>query len=399
MLIKILKRCVRQPLVNGAILLFAAVMAVVLCFLHREKKLELESYEAVFSAIPVFCKVTDLDGSRVSAPGGIEGWVVSQFTGKGVKPLLEPYVGSLHTRVSYRGATWEGNAVTLVGITSTYVAEELTAGWGGRIDWIEGYDESILMEKEFVCIVPELLREETALELRITGTVPLGDKEVPDQDDLVDIRKEFKVVGTYTDPGNRNIYCSGYGVEWIYGNLKQTKPVEELGIVLKDNRDLEALREDAAKWFATPNPTGALTEWGRWGNDYFTFALDINDSMLRSLSESMQSTVRLNRIAAALVFLLSAGAGALIGFLILRARKREILLMRTLGASNVEIYKELTLEQLLCIGGGILVGGSYGLWQPVVQLLVFCAAYWAGLTAAMKVFLRRNLLTAIKEEE
>lgn len=395
----ILKRCVRQPLVNGAVLLFAAVLAVVLCLLHREKTAELESYEAAFSAIPVYCKVTDLDGSKVSVPGGIEGWVVSQFTDKGVKPLLEPYVGTLHTRVPCGSASWQGSKVSLVGITSTYVAEELTAGWGGQIDWVEGYDESALMTREFVCIVPELLGEETSLELRITGMLPLGDKSVADPEDWVDVRQDFKVIGVYTDPGNKNIYCSAYGVEWIYGKLKQSKPVEELGFVLKDNRDLEALREDAAKWFAVPNPTGALTEWGKWGNDYFTYALDINDTMLRSLSDSMQSTVRLNRVAAALVFLLSAGAGFLIGFLTTRARKREILLMRTLGVSGPDIYRELTLEQMLCIAGGVLLGGSYGLWQPVVQLVLFAAAYWAGLTGAIKLFLGRNLLTAIKEEE
>ena len=34
---------------------------------------------------------------------------------------------------------------TTTGISPTYVAEELTPGWGGKICWKDGYDESILL--------------------------------------------------------------------------------------------------------------------------------------------------------------------------------------------------------------------------------------------------------------
>lgn len=73
--------------------------------------------------------------------------------------------------------------------------------------------------------------------------------------------------------------------------------------------------------------------------------------------------------------------------------------MRTMGTSQVSIYLELALEQLVCIAAGILVGGGYSLWQPVGRLAIFGGIYYLGLTAALIIFLRKNLLTTIKEDE
>lgn len=411
---QILNRCKRQPMTAVAIVLFAAVLSVVLGVMHQSKEAELSSYKETYNSIPVFFTVTDLDGSQVPDDVGIQGWALQQFTELGLAPTLAPFVRELHIRLPYlEGGVWHDNYrgelvefngmlvrndnIPLVGISSTYVAEELTDGLGGGIQWREGYDDSILASDEFVCIIPEWLTDEVETELHFMG-LPKdnGDKTVVH---AIEFDCTYKVVGTYNDPNNNTFYCSLSAMEWVYAKLSSTKPTGTLGAILKDNNDLEELREVASKWFATPNSTGEPTPWGHWGFDYFPYALDIDDAQLQSLSIEMQNIVRFNRIAAALVIILSAGAGFLVGFLVMRARKREIILMRTLGASNKDIYKELALEQLLCIGVGIVLGGSYALWQPVGQLLLFGIVYCAGLTVAIQIFLRKNLLATIKEDE
>ena len=100
-----------------------------------------------------------------------------------------------------------------------------------------------------------------------------------------------------------------------------------------------------------------------------------------------------------MIFLLSAGAGFLTGFLLVRARKREITLMRTVGASQNKIFAEFAWEQMLCVVLGILLGGSYTLWQPFQNLILFSIIYFSGLAAALIVFLRLNLLNVMKEDE
>ena len=409
----IYRRNTRQPLAALAVLLFAAVLTVVLCHLHKSGREELQSYEETYASVPVFFKVVDLDGSKPKDNTGINGWVVDLFEDDWLKPTLMPYVRDIHVRVSLSGNYFlqdeNGEPVcneagiqqtrtqTTTGVSSTRVAEELTEGWGGKIYWNEGYDESILMTDEFVCLVPESMKHYQKLELYyIHSYNPSGS-----MGDSVEkeIKRTFQVVGYYTDPGNSRIYCPYETLAWIHAYLNKSKTIEEIGAILNDNTKLDALKTDAAEWFATPNPMGDKTPWGRYDFEYYLYAMNFDDTMLHSLETNMKNSMRLNTLASAIVFALSAGAGFLTGFLVIRSRKQEISLMRTMGASQKSIFTELALEQMLCIALGIVLGGSYGLWQPVLRLLLFGGIYFVGLTAALIVFLRKNLLTIMKEEE
>ena len=104
-------------------------------------------------------------------------------------------------------------------------------------------------------------------------------------------------------------------------------------------------------------------------------------------------------LSTALVFVLTAGAGFLIGFLMVRSRKRDIDLMRTMGTSNGLIYLSFAAEQMLCLIVGTAAGAATYTWQPLIPLVIFMGIYFAGLSAALIIFLRSNLLTAIKKDE
>jgi ABC-type antimicrobial peptide transport system permease subunit len=209
----------------------------------------------------------------------------------------------------------------------------------------------------------------------------------------------FEVAGYYIDKGNSRIYCPYAVMQKIHAQLGAAKEMEEVCAVLNDNSNLPQLREAAALWFAEPNPSGEKTPWGRFDYEYYLYALDIDDYMLKNLESNMKSSMQLNSLASAAVFILSAGAGFLTGFLVIRARKREIALMRTMGASHPAIFLELALEQLLCVVGGIVVGGAVFLWQPLEQLALFGGIYFVGLSIALVIFLCKNLMTTIKEDE
>lgn len=416
MIKNIIRRNLRQPLAALAVVLFAAVLTVVICHLYQSGQEEQRTFKKTHASIPVFFKVVDLDGSKPKDYTGINGWVVDLFEDDWPTPQILPYVGETHIRISLSGEYYlinefgnplldkwgnqESRPQTTTGISSTRVAEELTEGWGGKIYWYEGYDESILLGDEFVCIVPERMRNYLEMDLEFqyafwpTGIV--GDLGGPI---MMESRNHFKVVGYYTDPGNNRIYCPYRTMEAIHSTLRKTKVIEEIGAILKDNTKLAQFKEDAAQWFAKPNPMGNKTPWGRYDFEYYLYALDIDDTMLINLETNMKNSLRLNRLVSAVIFLLSAGAGFLTGFLLIRSRKREITLMRTVGASQRTIFAELALEQMLCVVLGILLGGSYTLWQPIGNLVLFSIIYFAGLSTALIVFLRQNLLNTMKEDE
>lgn len=406
---RIIKRNFRQPFAAIAVILFATVLTVALCYLDQAKRAEEKSFEEAYASVPVYFKITDLDGSRVTTKTGIQGWMADLFLESRLWPPLTPYIGEVSIRIKFnaywqhmeylrKGDRWVlmpvSDPVMMTGITSTQVAQELTAGMGGSIHWAEGYDESIFATDQFVCIVPEHLKDEKEMDFLFEYKTEIFGERPKNEA----ITRTFQVVGYFTDPGNNRAYCPYLTLEWINARLGCTKNIEEIGAILKDNNQLEEMKEIAAYWFAEPNPSGAKTHWGRF-EEYYIYALDIDDNMLRSLSSDMKTSMRINQFASAMVFLMSAAAGFLTGFLVIRSRKREVILMRTIGAPQKDIFKEFFTEQIVFVGIGIFLGGIYVLWRPILQLLLFLAIYGAGLAVALKVFLDNNLLTVIKEEE
>lgn len=412
MLKNMIRRILRQPLMGLAVALFAAVLTVVLCYLHQSNQREMQSFEESYASVPVFFRVVNLDGSRPNDRVGIDELAVNLYQKDLLPNNLKRYVGQAHCRTSLTGKYYPGEVtgnlaqdrasrkLNAVGISSTWVAEELTEGWGGKIYWEEGYDESILQGKEFVCIVPESMKNRQEFELIFEYEYwPTG--QVGDLGGAIDMvsKHTFQVVGYYSDPGNTRLYCPYEAMAVIHHELRKTIEVEQIGAVLADNTQLDQLKADAARWFATPNAMGEKTPWGRYGFEHFLFAMDIDDSMLNSLEVNLKNSLRLNRLASAVVFALSAGAGFLTGFLVIRSRQREIALMRTLGTSNMAVCLEFGAEQILLVLAGMLLGGSYSLWEPIQKLILFGGIYFAGLTAALVIFLHKNLLTTIKEDE
>ena len=73
--------------------------------------------------------------------------------------------------------------------------------------------------------------------------------------------------------------------------------------------------------------------------------------------------------------------------------------MRTLGTSNPVVCMEFEIEQILCVFAGVAIGGSYSLWEPIEQLILFAGIYTVGLSVALFFFIRTNLLATIKEDE
>jgi hypothetical protein len=395
MLRKLIKSNLRRPFAGIAMVLFAAALTAALCYLHKTGEEEQKSYEASFASTPVFFKITDFDGSMVKDADGIAGWMAELFTEDWLVPNLVPFVGELHVRVAFPKAQYGRDTVTVTGITSTRMAEELTAGWGGSITWLEGYDEEVFRTQEWVCILPAALEGTETVTLTFNYAVP-SDRMPPK---TVSHTQSFSVAGYYTDPGNSRFYIPYPAMEWLYAKLGASKLIEGIGAVLKDNNDLPALREEMSYWFAAPNPAGEKTPWGKFDFDYYFYALDIDDNLLNTLTADMQSRLLLNRFAAAAVLMMAAGASFLTGFLVIRSRRRELSLMRTLGGSQKEIFRELFLEQGVRVLLGILAGGWLFRWQAVVQLSLFCGISLAGLALALAIFLRANLLSTMKEDD
>lgn len=392
-----LKRLKRSPVSAIGILLFFAVLAIVLCGLHAANEKELRNYEEVYDTIPVELTVTNLLGTNadnLNAPM----WVANVFTDNNYN--LSGYAADVQIKSSYMIETVDGKEATaqLVGITSTKLAPALLQMDGGVVKWTEGYDDSVFSGQDSVCVIPENMKNDAdSLALTFLHIIP------PQSLNDEPIRKEYectlKIVGSYESSNNSVIYCPYNQIIDVYKNLGCEMKIDAIGATLCDNDLLDDLLSDRADWFAEPNPTGEKTPWNEMGYTYYPYALDINDALLQRTIATLQNSLLVNQICTVLVFTLSAAAGFLIGFLMVRSRKKEIALMRTMGTPNRSIYLGFALEQMLCVVLGIVLGGSYNGWNPADRLGILAVIYFVGLTVALQIFLHKNLLTTIKEDE
>lgn len=383
----------RKPLNAVAVLLFTAIITMVLCGLNRGNNDAKAHYNEIYNTIEVRCKVTNLSGDR-SNYLNISPDIISLFTGDSKR--FSNDLADLVENVQITGSTdfvLNGEKYTLTGITSMQATDKLLAENGCTVFWNENSDESIFAGNDMVCIIPMELEKE------------LQDLELSDEILTLDIKAGYEfgtdysgkleIVGAYQGNNTTIIYCPWKTYAAIMRSMGRFEAADSLSAVLRDNRNLETLRELSAEWFAEPDPNAAgMTE----SNGYY-LALDINDSQLVQAKTDLSNSMSVNRIAVLLIFIMSTGAGALIGFLMIRSRKREIIIMRSVGEPNHKIYGSFILEQMVCAVLGTVVGGAYFLWEPIGRLFLFVFVYFVGLTAALLVFLRKNLLTAIKEDE
>ena len=396
MLLRAIKHLKRAPIPFVAVFLFAFVISIIVCALHVSNEAEIRNYEEVFATVPVKVTVTNLAGtSRDNLKIPI--WVLNVLTGRRAVPVpLDKYVKDVQIKCSIFGEEYRTKKNTdLRGITSLSCENSILPENGCVIAWNEGYDESIFSGEEAVCIIP---RDKTMLD-NGTGEVVLDFTSYRGEERYA-YQCTLKIVGTYTGGDEVSVYCPYLIVDQVYSKLKQSeRQFDSISATLADNSYLEEFREIMTYWFVEPSPLAYQIPWDKMGYDYYPYALDIDDAVLQKTKEILDDSIEFNRTCTAIILGISVVAGFLVGFLMIRNRKREIILMRTIGECDRNIYLGFVFEQMTCILLGIVVGGAFYMWRAAGKLMMFSLIYFVGLSFALIVFLRKNLLTTIKDDE
>lgn len=403
MILRALNRIRRSPVPVLAMLLFTSILSLVLCGLEASTNQELEDYQQIYRTTPVTFTVTNLTGTQ-SDNLKLPAWAADVFVGDALLPYsLRGYVKNVHIQAEYRmnpeketlrvdGTLVDTTNISICGITS----EDQIIGNG--ITWLNTPEEDVLLSAERICIIPESMVTSEKLPKTLSFLFLYQDIGLNGEIVTHQYRLELEVVGTH-QANNETVYCPYSVIRGIYVQLDRKTEVDFITAVLTDNDLLDEAREEARYWFPEPDLSGTKIPWKFGSYTYYPYALRIDDSQLRSLEETLRNSLTINKICTTLVFVLSAGAGFFAGFLVVRSRKKEIALMRTMGTSNSSIFVCIVFEQMLCVVLGTLLGGSYFLFQPVVRLAAFVGIYFVGLSIALLVFLYTNLLTTIKEDE
>lgn len=396
MIIQIITRFRRAPMQAIAVILLAAVLCASLCGLYAANISAQLHYEQTCAAVPVKLIVTNLSATRsdgLEAPS----WVTKVFTSRIPKNNLKDYVSNVQIKATQLinsltvGERTYGNK-SLVGITDLEISGELSQG--SDITWFDGYDESIFGTDELLCVLPEALIPEDATQpITVSVRLVYSDFQAYGEHEAV-----LTVAGTHK-ANDTTLYCSYGLLQDFLGYLGKPNIVDAVQATLIDNSLQAEVREIANNWFAIPNPTGEQTSWRYTYYFYYPYALDIDDDLLVNAERTLKISLLINELCAVLVFALSAGASFFVGFLMIRSRKREIALMRTLGTPIPSIFLNFALEQLLCLAAGTAIGGGIFAFEPSERLIAFAAVYFTGLCLALIIFLSKNLMATLKEDE
>ena len=454
MILKSIKRFCRAPVPAIAILLFAAIVSVIICALQASNEAELRNYEEAYQAVPVKFSITHpfYNGEALGLGSNLPVWILDLFTDKNAveiidvsdikddqekqkiiinavidnteltKISLKEYIKDLQVKMSTAFRTINGKNYTsaagttnLIGITSIYSDKQLLPEYGCEITWYEGYDESIFAGDEKVCLIPESKATtkyydngngEAVLYFKYSAMMQLNG--VSTEVKSGEYECTLKIVGTYTAGDELSIYCPFPIVEQVYEGLGKEPRIDSISATIADNRRLEEFREKANMFFMDPSQKDEEIPWGialidrekrEHIYDNYRYAIDINDENLAELAAILEDSIKFNRTVTVFVVILSVISGFLVGFLMVRRRKRDILLMRMVGESNARVYVGFVLEQMICIILGIVIGGAYYMWNPMDKLAIFAITYFVALTLALVIFMSKKLINNVKEDE
>lgn len=255
-------------------------------------------------------------------------------------------------------------------------------GWEPYIIWQEGYDITALEGDARVCLAPRSLE----LELGETVTLPLGGE-------YRKLHMELTVVGLYGKE-----YRSADELDVYYC------PLTAMEDFLRENQqeitynilEMELQKLDRLGDFKTQ-----MTELGL---EKGSARLTVNDALLQQVTAKFRQHIRLLNTLLPVLLIIVAGIGFGLSFLLLRGRKREAAVLRSLGTRRMQVFGMFLSETALQALLGTLLGGGLAwaaLGKTAFQLqylsLVLCCFLLGG-AAAVWQLAKANVFTVMTGE-
>lgn len=249
---------------------------------------------------------------------------------------------------------------------------------GVQVQFLDGFDETILRSESDVCLIPEHMVQEGDGTLTVTSGTNW---------------KTLTVIGTVSDSTANSIWVPFY-FKWE-DDLSSAFPVQSCSFTIRDNACLEEAKDDIFTWFSRPSVSN--------GADAEPFGVLVQDqTYLESLSK-LESSLELFRLLLPLLAVLGSLISFLATYAMTRGRQKEFAVMRCLGLGQRTIFVMVLLEQMILI----LIGGSIGmcfglLLGAAVHAARICGVlllYLLGSATAAMGITRINVMQLMKTED
>lgn len=249
---------------------------------------------------------------------------------------------------------------------------------GVRVQFLDGFDETILRSEENVCLIPEHMVPDGEGTLTVTSGTN---------------HKTLKIIGTVSGGSTDSIWVPFY-FKWD-DDLSSAFPVQSCSFTIRDNARLEQTKDDIFTWFSRPSVSN--------GSDAEPFGVLVQDQTYLESLDKLENSLELLRSLLPLLAVLGAMISFLATYAMTRGRQKEFAVMRCLGLRKKTIFVIVLLEQLILV----LLGGNLGmglglLLGAAIQAARICGVLllsMLGTAVSAMSITRINVMQLMKTED
>ena len=247
-----------------------------------------------------------------------------------------------------------------------------------RLTLAPGYDTSIFTGDEAVCIAGSHIAPRGSL---LTFTLPenCGGTEIT-----------VRVVGSITE--GDGLYLPWALYESSVPNLHAATPADALSFRLKDNRLIDRFQQDAAAFYAPPGVDAT-------SSSHHEYMLTIRDTQLRENLFAANRNLQSMRLMIPAFFAGALGTSLLLAAILLRTRRREYAILRSMGQPSSFILLQGTAEPLLASLPGVGLALAIMHSTEMLRLLPLLAAFLLGSLLPTLRYVTQPILNQVKGEQ
>lgn len=364
-------------LLIGVVFLTACAAAVLCMLLSRQEA----AMEHTIDNTVIHCVVTGTQGTNqdhLNLSVGIVNHLLGRDHDRGY--YQDQYIKNVRSKIHMDLVSPE--QFSLVGILSSDSDPALSVLEGAAVTFFDGWNDSVFISDEPVCIVPE--------------NSSFGNEYL--EIETVSYPLKLQIIGTHTGPKN-TIYCPFDVIAVRYENgLTYMSVADSCSFEIREARRLDDTKASLYELFVKPdmhNPPGTLS-----------FGVRIEDDLFQSMIAELRNSVRTLRLLLPVLLLIGVAVAFFLSYLSTRSRLKEFAVMRLLGMKRKEVFRLAFEEHLLIalIGGvlgfavGIAINGTV-----TTRMALYCIctmlAFLVGTVASVLRMTRINVMKLMKAEE
>ena len=340
--------------------------------------------ETMAEALQIECSIADRSGYTTEALY-MDNALAEQFTSP--YGSMTHLVENVRAKVAAEFIGYDMDEYLLIGITCEEADINLKFSMN-TIVYDEGYDASIWESNKAVCVIsPELEHLTYQDENGLTCVDFTKQLVTTNTKEAVTMQVKLCVVG-YTDMSQSVILPYQFMCE-SYKQYKDIPPLEvdSLSFRVKNNKQLDQLRDRAHTWFA--DATIIETE-----NELKNYSLVINDAAYLELIQEAQKNLTIMQLMQPILYLCALGAGVMLVVMQMRGRKKEMAVIRSLGAGKMRVMAQSILEYaLICLPVTLF---ALLVWRELSPMTVL-GVWLAFMAGAMCTIVRFSMIPLVKQ--